>query len=165
MTLTSQPWEMLRYSTLPFIIWIDNSISFILSAHQVSKCSGWLRFIRLAKVHMVNYFNHQIISHTYQMNMFRGTIYRADGAEHMISVSCYSTNISFLDESKLLMAFYFVCLVSYLCLFISSECSFSCFFCKYRRRVLACGHSCQPLIGFHLSHISCYGRLISMSLD
>lgn len=61
---------------------------------------------------MVNYLNHQIISHTYQMNMFRGTICSAGGAEYMISVSCCSTNISFLDESKLLMAFYFVCLIA-----------------------------------------------------
>ena len=101
---------------------------------------------------MVNYLNHQIISHTYQMNMFRGTICSAGGAEYMISVSCCSTNISFLDESKLLMAFYFVCLVSYLCLFISSECGFSCFFVNTGEEFSLVGIPVSHLLGF-ICHI------------
>ena len=34
--LTSYTWDMLKYSTLPFMIWMDSSISFILSGHRLS---------------------------------------------------------------------------------------------------------------------------------
>ena len=100
-TLTSYTWDMLKYSTLPFMIWMDSSISFILSGHRLSNdqddldicwtCQSAYSKVSQPLINISKILNEYVQGHNLQ------------------SWWCHPTNILFRNEFKLLMAFYFVC--------------------------------------------------------